>query len=86
MKMTERAPFDSLPEDTVVYSGAFSYDTALIGYDVRSGRAVYDYDKMVEWIVNRNPGWTEEDAIEWIDYNTLGAHCEGEPIVMQRIE
>lgn len=77
---------EGLSEDTVVYSGAFSYDTALVGYDVKSGRAIYDYDLMVEWITTKNPDWSEEEAIEWIDYNTIGAHCDGEPIVMQRID
>ena len=28
-----------------------------------------DYDKMVQWLV-KEEGFTEEEAIEWIDYNT----------------
>lgn len=33
---------------------------------------VYDYDKMVDYLVEKN-AMTYEDAIEWIDYNTLRA-------------
>ena len=49
----------------------FSYDTALIGV-TQDDRAVYDYDKMVEWLVETQ-GWDELEAMEWIDYNTLRA-------------
>ena len=49
----------------------FSYDTALIGipYD---DRPVYDFDKMVEWLMETQ-GYSQEEAIEWIEYNTIRA-------------
>ena len=34
-------------------------------------RAVYDYNLMVEWL-EKEKGFSEEEAIEWIDYNTVG--------------
>ena len=46
-------------------------------------RAVYSFSKMVEWLI-KNEKFTEEEAVEWIDYNTIRA-CNyiGEaPIVM----
>ena len=49
----------------------YSYDDALIGV-TEDGRAVYDYEKMVRWLVETE-GFTELDAIEWIDYNTIRA-------------
>lgn len=49
----------------------YSYDTALIGVS-DDNRAIYDYDKMVEWLMDTE-GWDEMDAREWIDYNTLRA-------------
>lgn len=59
-------------EDSVVFDGGGnSYYTAVIGYDQATGRVVYDYEKMIEYQVNQ--GMTEEEAIEWIDYNTLRA-------------
>ena len=69
--------------DGVKYLVDFSYDDALIGV-TDEGRAVYDYQKMIEWIV-RTQGWTEEEAAEWIDYNTvrgLPYMGEGAPTVM----
>ena len=48
-----------------------SYDTALVGLTT-DGRAVYSYDKMVEWYVSKN-NCTDEEAMEWIDFNTLRA-------------
>lgn len=57
-------------EDVVILSN-YSYDSALIGV-TEDGRAVYDYDKMVAWLVETE-GFTEEEAIDWIDYNTIRA-------------
>ena len=48
-----------------------SYDSALIAV-TDDCRAVYSYDKMVEWYMNKN-GCTAEEAMEWIDFNTLRA-------------
>ena len=55
----------------VKYLTDFSYDTALIGVS-HDDRAIYDYDLMVEWLVE-DQGFTEEEAVEWIDYNTIRA-------------
>lgn len=75
-----------LPEDTVVFSGFFDYKPALIGVDVREDRAVYDYELMLKFLLDKCPEWDEEQAIEWLEYNTLGAHIQGEPIVIRRFE
>ena len=64
-----------------------SYDSALIAV-TDDCRAVYSYDKMVEWYMEKN-GCSAEEAIEWIDYNTLraipyaGARA---PIVVKELE
>lgn len=57
-------------EDVLCFSN-YSYDDALIGI-TEDGRAVYDYDKMVKWLIETQR-FTEEEAVEWIDYNTLRA-------------
>lgn len=49
----------------------YSYDDALIGV-TDDNRAVYDYVKMVDWLV-KTEGWSEIEAMEWIDYNTIRA-------------
>lgn len=73
--------------EDVIYLTNYSYDDALIGIS-DDNRAVYDYDKMVEWLV-KEEGFTEEEAIEWIDYNTIRAlpyMGEKAPIIMYPIE
>ena len=57
-------------EDVVILSG-YSYDDAIIGV-TEDNRAVYDYDKMIEWLAAEE-GWSVEECIEWIDYNTLSS-------------
>lgn len=57
-------------EDVVLLKD-YSYDDALIGV-TEDGRAVYDFDKMVRWLVETE-GFTDLEAIEWIEYNTIRA-------------
>ena len=67
----------------VKYLTDFSYDSALIGV-TEDNRAVYDYEKMVEWLVTEQE-FTEEDAADWISYNTIRAlpyFGEGAPVIM----
>lgn len=69
----------------VKYLRDFSYDSALIGV-TQDDRAVYDYNLMVEWLME-DQGFTEEEAVDWIDYNTIRAlpymGADG-PIVLHR--
>jgi hypothetical protein len=59
---------ENLPEDTVVFDNA-SYDNSIIGVST-DGRVIYSFNKMVEELMTDN-GWSEMDAIEWIEYNTI---------------
>ena len=72
-------------EEAVVFENP-DYDSAIIGYDANSERVVYDYDKMVEHLMEE--GWDCDDAVEFIEYNTIRA-CpymgERAPIVMRTI-
>lgn len=73
--------------EDVVYLTNYSYDDALIGIS-EDNRAVYDYNKMLKWLVETEK-FTEEEAIEWIDYNTIRAlpyMGEKAPIIMYPIE
>lgn len=71
---------DNEYEDVEIFQN-FSYDSALIGVS-HDNRAIYDYQKMIEWLV-QHTGWSEEDAIDWINYNTLGAiYGDSKPIIM----
>ena len=69
-------------EDVVILTN-YSYDDALIGV-TEDNRAVYDFEKMVTWLVETE-GFTVDEAIEWIEYNTiraLGYAGDDAPIIM----
>ena len=68
-------------EDTMIFENP-SFEGALIGVS-SDDRAVYSYDKMVESAMQQE-GWTEEEAIEWIDYNTIRSlsYVENSPIIL----
>lgn len=54
-------------EDIIVFDD-YGIET-LIGVDSEN-RAVYDYDKMVEWIMQTDK-CSYDDAVDWIEYNTI---------------
>ena len=71
----------------IKYLTDYSYDSALIGVS-EDGRAIYDYDLMVEWLMQEE-GWNAEESIDWVYYNTIRAipyMGEGAPIIMYRLE
>ena len=62
---------------------ADGFDEAIIGvgrqFD-KPDRLIYDYDKCLV-ILMLDQDFTEEDAIEWMEYNVLGAYVgEGTPM------
>lgn len=57
--------------DEVLIFESPSYSDALIGA-TEDGRAVYDYLKMVDWLIEQED-MTEEEAEDWIAYNTIRA-------------
>lgn len=75
-----------LDEEAIVFDNP-SFDNAIIGTD-QDGRAVYDYDLMIAELMS-DEDWSAEDAIEWIEYNTLRAIPYAgnmAPIVIYRLE
>ena len=61
---------EALPEDSMVFDNA-SYDNSIIGVST-DGRVIYSFSKMVEELMADN-GWSEIEAIEWVEYNTIRA-------------
>ena len=57
---------DQADPEAIVWDG---FDEAIIGRDNR-GRLVYDIDLMVETLT-REDEMSEEEALEFLDYNTL---------------
>jgi hypothetical protein len=72
---------DNCYEDVVIFENP-SFDGALVGVS-DDGRAVYDYDKMIAAAMDQE-GWTEEEAIDWIEVNSLRslAYVENAPIIV----
>ena len=63
------------------------YLSAIIGMS-QDGRLVYDYDKMVEYLMEKEK-WSEEDAMDFIDCNaipTIPYMGEKHPVVVYGIE
>ena len=58
-------------EDSIVFENP-DYDSAIVGYDSVENRIVYDYEKMVDHLMD-NDGMTYEEAVEFIEYNTIFA-------------
>ena len=58
-------------EHSIVFENP-DYDSAIVGYDENRQRIIYDYEKMVEHLMDKD-GMTYEDAVEFIDYSTIPA-------------
>jgi hypothetical protein len=69
-------------EETVVFDNP-AYDEAIVGVS-DGGRAVYDYDRMVQVLVRRDE-MEEDEAADFVGYNAMrAAPYAGEyaPIIM----
>ena len=71
--------------DVVIFENP-DYDDALIGV-TSDHRAVYDFDRMVAFLVG-DEGMTAEEAIEFIEYNTIRAlpYIENAPVIVYGLE
>jgi len=72
-------------EDTVIFEN-YNYDDAFVGVS-DDGRAIYDYDLMIDYLM-KYFDFTDTDAIEWIEYNTIRAlpyAGDNAPIIMHRL-
>ena len=70
MRSARERLLDAGYEDILILEN-YSYDDALIGV-TEDNRAVYDFDKMVEWLA-RKEKISFSEAAEWIEYNTIRA-------------
>ncbi len=78
-----------MSDDRTLFADGF--DDAIIGLNYKGGyhRVVYDGKKMVKQLKDEQ-GWTEEEAMEWLQFNTFNAYMgKGTPLyvdVMNREE
>lgn len=69
-------------EDVLIFENP-SYDDALVGV-TESNQAVYDFDKMVDWLCEHD-GLSYEEAVEFIEFNTIRAlpyYGEEAPVII----
>lgn len=79
---TERLLLEAGYEGTIFFTNP-SYEDAFLGIS-SDDRAIYDYEKMIESLVNHED-MTEDEAREFIDYNAT-FYIEGGPIILYRLE
>ena len=63
------------PEENIIVADGF--DDAIIGIEEKTMRLIYSNSKCIE-ILCRD--MSEEDAIEYFDFNIIGSHIENGPI------
>ena len=79
---TERLLLEAGYEGTIFFTNP-SYEDVFLGIS-SDDRAIYDYEKMIESLVNHED-MTEDEAREFIDYNAT-FYIEGGPIILYRLE
>jgi hypothetical protein len=57
--------------DDVIFADGF--DEAIIGFDPNLWKVVYSRGKTIQILIDRD-GMSEEEAVEFADYNTFGAY------------
>ena len=75
-----------LSEGAIILDNS-AFDNSIIGVTL-DGRLIYDYDKMIEELIE-DDGMSFDEAMEWIDYNTIRAlpyAGSGAPIIIQRVD
>lgn len=86
-KQKRQALIDLGLEDSIVFENP-DYDSAIIGYDANNYRIIYDFQKMIEYLIE-NDGMSYEESVEFIEYNTLRSipyAGDKAPIILNRIE
>jgi hypothetical protein len=61
---------DYLEDDNLLFADGF--DDALVGLDMVNVKVIYDYNKMLDILVD--DGMSIIDAIEHLDYNVINAY------------
>ena len=70
-------------EDVIIFEDP-SYEDAFIGV-TNSNQAVYDYEKMVEYLMKVD-NMTHEEAVDFISYNSSYYYGEEYPLILYRCE
>lgn len=79
--MTAKEKIEDYGYENVIIFDNPSYDNALIGVTYNTNQAVYDYEMMVEYLVN-NEEMTYDEAADFISYNSSYYYGNGYPIII----
>jgi hypothetical protein len=66
----------SLQDGALILDGL---DDAIAG-ESDCGRLIYDYNRMLKIFIRQ--GMSQDEAIEWIDYNVMGVQCNGKGFIV----
>jgi hypothetical protein len=68
----------------MAYLKADGFDDAILGIDCNQERIIYDISVMIEILVK--DGLTQEDALEYLNYNVLSAYVgDNTPIYIYKM-
>ena len=67
--MTKREVIADMHPEAIVWDG---FDDAIIGYDMREWKVIYDEAKMAEILIA--DGMSYEDAIEYLEFNVFSTY------------
>jgi hypothetical protein len=83
--MTSESIGDFVDEGALTYDG---FDSAIYGIAVKPCQntvVAYDFNAMVKQCIE--DGMTYDEALEYIDFNIIGAYMgEGTPIIVRKID
>jgi hypothetical protein len=68
----QKVDLTKIKDGTVLLEPREDFDPCIVGYLEEEGRLIYSYEKMVEMFMKKE-GWTSEEAVDWVSYNTVRA-------------
>ena len=77
---------DDRNTQTIILEPQEVFNKGIVGYDKDANRLIYSYDDLIEALAQDyiKDGEDEDtaylDAMDWLDYNTLGTCMDGWPI------
>lgn len=70
-------------EDVIIFDNP-SYDNALLGVTYNTNQAVYDYEKMIDYLMDVEK-MSYEEAADFISYNCSFSYGEGYPLILNML-
>ena len=68
-----------IPEGTIILEPRSIFDHAMVGYDIDQAVLIYDFDLLVESLMNS--GCNMIESVDYIYFNIIGVKLHGWPII-----